>query len=229
MSRIGCTRLAFIVTLVFFTLLWISSYTVVLGSCRYHRNRGALYQSRNDVTLDHHRLCIIGGVVRPTRCYVLCSVRVPRCKSFNYDSRKRQCELNDATMEEFPADVRELSEVKYFGLMVSWTKSWSGRGGWFGCGVEGAINGYVTSCAINSPPPFFNLFFKTKDCPFSIHHQNIPFFNLMTPNVMILSLKDPFFQNLGQFWNTKMHFDFVLRDLLFQLATNSVLKYTWAG
>ena len=43
---------------------------------------------------------------------------MPLCKSFNYDSRKRQCELNEATMEEFPADVRDLSGVKYVGFMV---------------------------------------------------------------------------------------------------------------
>ena len=103
----------------------------LISACRalVHIYTLPIVASPDPIKLDNHQICTISGV-NPQRCYVLCRFKQPGCKSFNYDVQGKRCELNDATADEFPLDVRQESGVNYFGLEVSWrgVKSISGWG-----------------------------------------------------------------------------------------------------
>ena len=58
-------------------------------------------------------------MLHPARCYVLCRFKQPGCQSFNYITQTGECDLNNATIEEFPEDIQEVEGVNYFDMQVS--------------------------------------------------------------------------------------------------------------
>lgn len=52
----------------------------------------------------NHQISNFSTKFLATQCAMECH-RTPRCQSFNFASKTRQCQLNDATHDDFPDDL----------------------------------------------------------------------------------------------------------------------------